>query len=57
MEKEEINHYLLKCGWFQDFSRYSFQLQPEEFIQVLLDEMIRSGAAVWHNDKLIAATP
>jgi hydroxyacylglutathione hydrolase len=57
LAKEEIDHYLLKCGWFQDFSRYSFQLQPEEFIQVLLDEMIRSGAAVWHNDKLIAATP
>ncbi|GIN84129.1 hypothetical protein J6TS2_05150 [Heyndrickxia sporothermodurans] len=52
--KEEIDKYLLNCGWFQDSSRYAFQLQPEEFIQVLLDEMIRSGAANWHNNHLIA---
>ncbi|WP_404451822.1 MBL fold metallo-hydrolase [Virgibacillus necropolis] len=57
LAKEEINNYLLNCGWFQDFARYSFQLQPEEFIQILLDEMIRSGAATWHNNHLIAATP
>jgi hydroxyacylglutathione hydrolase len=57
LAKEEIDNYLLKCGWFQDFARYSFQLQPEEFIQILLDEMIRSGAAIWHNNDLIATTP
>ncbi|OCA85305.1 MBL fold metallo-hydrolase [Pseudobacillus wudalianchiensis] len=57
LAKEEINPYLLKCGWFQDFARCSFQLQPEEFIQILLDEMIRSGAASWHNNHLIAAAP
>jgi hydroxyacylglutathione hydrolase len=56
LAKEEIDNYLLKCGWFQDFARYSFQLQPEEFIQILLDEMIRSGAASWHNNHLIATT-
>ncbi|KOO51270.1 MBL fold metallo-hydrolase [Viridibacillus arvi] len=57
LAKEEIRNYLLKCGWFQDFARYSFQRQPEEFIQILLDEMIRSGAASWHNNYLIATTP
>jgi hydroxyacylglutathione hydrolase len=57
LAKEEIDDYLLKCGWFQDFARYSFQLQPEEFIQILLDEMIRSGAASWHNHHLMATTP
>ncbi|WP_242069082.1 MBL fold metallo-hydrolase [Cytobacillus firmus] len=57
LSKEEISDYLLKCGWFQDFARYSFQLQPEEFIPVLLDEMIRSGAASWHNNHLVANTP
>ncbi|MGE7946231.1 MBL fold metallo-hydrolase [Lysinibacillus sp. NPDC093688] len=57
LAKEEINHYLLQCGWFQDFARYSFQLQPEEFIPILLDEMIRSGAASWHNNHLVALTP
>ncbi|MFE4428922.1 MBL fold metallo-hydrolase [Peribacillus butanolivorans] len=57
LSKEEIDNYLLNCGWFQDFARYSFQLHPEEFIQILLDEMIRSGAASWHNNHLIATTP
>jgi hydroxyacylglutathione hydrolase len=56
LAKEEINDYLLSCGWFQDFARYSFQLQPDEFIQILLDEMIRSGAASWQNNYLIANT-
>ncbi|WP_342514393.1 MBL fold metallo-hydrolase [Sporosarcina sp. FSL K6-1522] len=55
--KEEIDNYLLTCGWFQDFARHSFQLQPEEFIPILLDEMIRSGAAGWHNNRLIATAP
>lgn len=55
--KEEINNYLLKCGWFQDFARYSFQYQPEEFVQILIDEMIRSGAANWNNNQFIASTP
>ena len=49
LPKEVIDKYLLNCGWFQDFSRYAFKRHPEEFIQVLLDEMIRSGAAKWHN--------
>lgn len=57
LPKKEIDSYLLNCGWFQDFSRYAFQLQPEEFIQILLDEMIRSGAANWHNNYLIATAP
>ncbi|WP_025784368.1 MBL fold metallo-hydrolase [Sporosarcina sp. D27] len=57
LEKEEIDNYLLECGWFQDFARYSFQLRPEEFIQPLIDEMIRSGAASWHKNYLIASAP
>lgn len=48
LAKEELENYLLRSGWFQDFARYSFQLRPEEFIQPLIDEMIRSGAASWH---------
>lgn len=57
LAREEIDDYLLNCGWFQDFARYSFQCQPEEFIQILLDEMIRSGAARWENNYLIATAP
>lgn len=57
LPREEVNDYLLSCGWFQDFARYSFQLEPEEFIQPLLDEMLRSRAAHWQDDKLMATTP
>lgn len=55
--KENINEYLLSCGWFQDYSIHAFGVQPEEFIQPLLDEMIRSKAATWKNNILIATTP
>ena len=57
LQKDEVDNYLLNCGWFQDFARYSFKLQAEEFIPVLIDEMIRSGAASWHNNYLIATAP
>lgn len=56
LARDEIDNYLLKCGWFQDFARYSFQRQPEEFIPILLEEMIRSRAASWHNNHLMATT-
>jgi len=57
LARDEIGNYLLSCGWFQDFARYSFQVPPEEFIQILLDEMIRSRAATWQDDRLIASAP
>jgi hydroxyacylglutathione hydrolase len=57
LAKGEIEKYLLSCGWFQDFARYSFQHDPEEFIKVLLNEMLRSGAASWNNDYLMPTTP
>lgn len=57
LAKEAVNDYLLQCGWFQDFARYTFQLPPKDFIQVLLDEMIRSKAASWQNDRLVASAP
>ena len=57
LARDEVNTYLLDCGWFHDFARYSFRLQPELFIQVLLDEMIRSGAAHWHHNRLMASAP
>ncbi|MFE7062910.1 MBL fold metallo-hydrolase [Sutcliffiella sp. NPDC057660] len=57
LAREEINPYLLSCGWFQDYARHAFKLQPEEFIPILLHEMIRSKAASWHEDRLVPNTP
>lgn len=55
--REDVDNYLKKCGWFFDYANYAFQIQPEEFIPILLEEMIRSKAAHWQNNKLFATTP
>lgn len=55
--KEEVENYLLSCSWFQDFARHTFQVEPQDFIRILLDEMIRSQAATWNNDILMATAP
>lgn len=52
MTRDEIRDYLLASPWFQDYSRHTFHLEPEQFIQPLLEEMVRSGAAIWRDDKL-----
>ncbi|MGI6175978.1 MAG: MBL fold metallo-hydrolase [Christensenellales bacterium] len=57
LPKEQIEPYLLQCGWFHDFSVHFFQVKPQEFIQPMLDEMVRSKAAIWQQDTLMAATP
>ncbi|TVP86054.1 MAG: MBL fold metallo-hydrolase [Alkalicoccus sp.] len=57
LHKEEINSYLLSCGWFRDFARYAFYVEPEDFIPMLMEEMIRSGAALWSGDYLTASAP
>ncbi len=56
LPEQKIKDYLISCGWFCDFARYTFQLTPEEFIRPLLDEMIRSGAAIWSDGVLVAST-
>ena len=57
LTSKEVTPYLLSCGWFHDFAVHSFRLNPIEFVQPLLDEMIRSKAAIWHHDKLMATAP
>ncbi len=57
LTSKEIPPYLLGCGWFHDFAVHSFQLEPKEFVQLLLDEMIRSKAAIWQQGKLLATAP
>ncbi|MFY0543201.1 MBL fold metallo-hydrolase [Brevibacillus sp. H7] len=50
----EAHSYLLSCDWFHDFSRHSFQTEPAAFVQPLLDEMIRSKAAIISRNVLYA---
>lgn len=55
LAREEMDSYLLSCGWFQDFAHHAFHMHPKDFIQALLDEMIRSKAAAWQGDRFIAS--
>ena len=48
--------YLLTCPWFLDYSRHVFHSEPAAFVQPLLEEMVRSGAARWHDERLVALT-
>ncbi len=57
MDKERARAYLLRCPWFHDYSRYIFNSDPAAFIQPLLDEMVRSGAAGWQDGVLVARAP
>lgn len=57
LKKEQIEGYLLKCRWFQDFARHFFNTSPEQFVQPLLQEMIRSKGATWKGEYLVATAP
>src|SRR5699024_1243816 len=57
MHKDDLESYLLKQNWFQDFARYIFRSKPEEFVHKLIHEMIRSRAAQWNGDLLMATAP
>ena len=54
MREGELRAYLLRCPWFDDYARHGFGVEPEEFLQPLLAEMLRSRAAGWQNGRLVA---
>lgn len=57
MHKDQVENYLLEQAWFRDFSLYIFQRTPEEFTHEFLHEMVRSEAAEWQDDVLMATAP
>lgn len=54
---DEVRPYLLGCPWFADYSRHGFGVEPEDLVEPLLSEMIRSGAAGWRDGRLKALPP
>lgn len=48
--------YLFASPWFADYAR-SFDLEPAQFVEPLLAEMLRSRAAGWREGRLVALTP
>src|SRR5699024_9539781 len=57
MHKDDIEEYLLGCPGYHDFSRYIFQESPEQYVESLINEVIRSHAAEWKGDMLMATAP
>lgn len=53
----DVVPYLLRCPWLQDLSRHCFALEPQDFVEPVLAEMLRSGAAAWRDGRLLALTP
>lgn len=57
IHRNEIQNYLLSCSWFCDISQHIFRTEPKQFVEPLIDEMIRSQAANWHGNLFLATTP
>ncbi len=55
--EEEIRPYLLRCPWFDDYVRHGFEAEPEDFVEPLVAEMLRSGASEWREAKLVVMAP
>lgn len=55
LDEEEIDSYLIRCGWFNDMAIHSFHTSPKEFVSTLIDEMLRSRAASWQGKRLVAS--
>jgi len=53
----KIRPYLLRCPWFDDYARHGFEAEPEDFVEPLVTEMIRSGATEWREEQLIFSVP
>lgn len=51
-----LEAFLLGAPWFQDYAAQAFGQTPAAFVPTLLNEMLRSGAARWDADRLVAAT-
>lgn len=56
INRAALADYLLGCPWFVAYSRHAFDSEPREFVAPLLEEMLRSRAAYWEGDRLLART-
>lgn len=57
MEAEALDAYLRRCGWLQDYCQSYLRLSLDIGAQRVLEEAVRSGAAVWQGKRLCAAAP
>lgn len=57
LSAEELAAYLLESPWFVDHAREVFRVTAEELLNLLVAEMLRSGAARWDRGRLHASGP
>lgn len=54
LAETEVHPYLQASPWLHDHAVHAFGLEPASFIPLLLQEMLRSGAAQWQDRRLVA---
>ena len=57
MDEAAIEHFLLSSPWFVAYAASPFRVPPAELVAPLMAEMLRSGAAVWQDGRLVAGAP
>lgn len=57
LSEADLVGYLLARAWVRQYADLAFGVPREEFASLLIAEMLRSGAAVWHEGRLRATTP
>ena len=57
MAEAAITPALMAAPWFRDHAVGAFGLTPEAFVPMLVEEMVRSGAAAWCGGRLKATAP
>jgi hypothetical protein len=57
LPEAEVRPYLLQRAWFNDYSRHAFGAEPADFVDRFLAEILRVGAGVWREGRLVARTP
>ena len=54
LEEAAVTPALMAAPWFRDHAVGAFGLTPEAFVPMLVQEMLRSGAAAWREGRLTA---
>jgi hydroxyacylglutathione hydrolase len=57
LDEAEVAGYLLESPWFRDYGRHGFGMEPKDFVEPLLAEMLRSEAAEWRDGRLVVLAP
>jgi hydroxyacylglutathione hydrolase len=57
LSEAEALGYFASRRWAREFAYSAFSVEPEDFAEALLAELLRSGAAEWRAGRLLARAP